>query len=293
MALPCRSPGWYQDEQDPTRLRYWNGSSWTSRRRPRPAWTLLSVELQPAALPGPEDPPGDRPTRDGPVEPAALSASSGAPSPAPLGAPGRRPSASRGPAGSLPPSSAAVVPPAARAPYGTGAWSSRRHPLAVAGALATVALMVMAVAVGIVRRGGGSATDISFINQANATCSRLLGGAAAAPQLRPGAGAVPSAASVSAQARRLDGAARRLAALPVSPGSSGAIRAWLSEWHSYVSDQLRYASLLAVAPAGDTAAERSARAASAGAASRADRFATANDLGACVIGARPAASARP
>jgi hypothetical protein len=34
-----RSPGWYDDPDDTDGIRYWDGSAWTSQRRPRPDWT--------------------------------------------------------------------------------------------------------------------------------------------------------------------------------------------------------------------------------------------------------------
>lgn len=42
-----RSPGWYQDPDDPTRVRHWNGRGWTGRRRPRPTWHVLPNDLAP------------------------------------------------------------------------------------------------------------------------------------------------------------------------------------------------------------------------------------------------------
>ncbi|MBO0747070.1 MAG: DUF2510 domain-containing protein, partial [Acidimicrobiaceae bacterium] len=42
-----RSPGWYQDPDDPTRVRHWNGRGWTGRRRPRPTWHVLPNDLSP------------------------------------------------------------------------------------------------------------------------------------------------------------------------------------------------------------------------------------------------------
>jgi hypothetical protein len=38
MAAP-QAPGWYPDDADTTALRYWDGQSWTSQRRPRPPWS--------------------------------------------------------------------------------------------------------------------------------------------------------------------------------------------------------------------------------------------------------------
>lgn len=42
-----RSPGWYQDPDDPTRVRHWNGRGWSGRRRPRPTWHVLPNDLSP------------------------------------------------------------------------------------------------------------------------------------------------------------------------------------------------------------------------------------------------------
>jgi hypothetical protein len=42
-----RAAGWYQDPDDPTRVRHWGGRGWTSRRRPRPGWHLVQVDLTP------------------------------------------------------------------------------------------------------------------------------------------------------------------------------------------------------------------------------------------------------
>ena len=32
-------PGWYPDPDDGGSIRYWNGSAWTEKRRPRPEWS--------------------------------------------------------------------------------------------------------------------------------------------------------------------------------------------------------------------------------------------------------------
>jgi len=47
MAAP-QAPGWYPDDADAAALRYWDGESWTSQRRPRPPWTGVG--------PGPDGP---------------------------------------------------------------------------------------------------------------------------------------------------------------------------------------------------------------------------------------------
>lgn len=35
---PAQSPGWYQDPDLADGLRYWDGTRWTDRRRPKPDW---------------------------------------------------------------------------------------------------------------------------------------------------------------------------------------------------------------------------------------------------------------
>jgi hypothetical protein len=51
-----RNAGWYQDPDDPTGVRYWTGRGWTSRRRPRPGWHVIPMDL--AADPSWENPGG-------------------------------------------------------------------------------------------------------------------------------------------------------------------------------------------------------------------------------------------
>lgn len=45
MRLPVpHVPGWYPDNEDQSVVRYWDGSDWTPRRRPRPAWAPTSTK---------------------------------------------------------------------------------------------------------------------------------------------------------------------------------------------------------------------------------------------------------
>ena len=44
-----RRPAWYPDPDRADRLRYWDGSSWTGRRRPRPRWTADGPDVIAAA----------------------------------------------------------------------------------------------------------------------------------------------------------------------------------------------------------------------------------------------------
>lgn len=39
-------PGWYEDANDPTRLRYWNGSEWTSQFRKRETQALATKPVR-------------------------------------------------------------------------------------------------------------------------------------------------------------------------------------------------------------------------------------------------------
>ena len=43
--LPAQ-PGWYVSPDDPGALRYWDGTSWSGRSRPRPPWTSRADELE-------------------------------------------------------------------------------------------------------------------------------------------------------------------------------------------------------------------------------------------------------
>lgn len=46
-------PGWYHDPTDPSRLRLWNGSSWTDDVRPAPAPPTPTIPPTPSTLPPP------------------------------------------------------------------------------------------------------------------------------------------------------------------------------------------------------------------------------------------------
>lgn len=64
-------PGWYPDPRDPTRSRWWDGSSWTGHlhdgdpgdQAPAPA---LSLAPSGPRMPGPDDPPAPNPRPHGP-----------------------------------------------------------------------------------------------------------------------------------------------------------------------------------------------------------------------------------
>lgn len=174
-----RLPGWYFDPDDPARLRYWNGKSWTNRRRLRPSWTIATRDI---ALPevGPEaDGSEDSPVLDGPVRPAALPAvaSSALTAPAPTnpldrssqpGGPGRRSATSLFlPGGPGSPQSGA----------GKGARDGVRRPLMALVAAVAVALLVMSVTVGVSHRYSAPVTVpvTRFVDAANTACAASMG----------------------------------------------------------------------------------------------------------------------
>ena len=39
------TPGWHDDPEDSTSLRYWDGSQWTDQRVPKPAKSITSQAL--------------------------------------------------------------------------------------------------------------------------------------------------------------------------------------------------------------------------------------------------------
>lgn len=44
-----KAPGWYRDPEDPALIRYWDGSHWTDKRRPRPEWAPAMTPAEEAA----------------------------------------------------------------------------------------------------------------------------------------------------------------------------------------------------------------------------------------------------
>jgi hypothetical protein len=57
-------PGWYPDPDNADAIRYWDGSTWTDKRRPRPGWTSPAPALGTADA-------GGAPRTDSPMEPGA------------------------------------------------------------------------------------------------------------------------------------------------------------------------------------------------------------------------------
>lgn len=54
MTTPPTPADWYPDPENPSGLRYWDGSSWTEHRAPAPAATEPSADVRPA-----DEPPAD------------------------------------------------------------------------------------------------------------------------------------------------------------------------------------------------------------------------------------------
>ena len=44
-----KAPGWYRDPEDPALIRYWDGSHWSDKRRPRPDWAPALTPAEEAA----------------------------------------------------------------------------------------------------------------------------------------------------------------------------------------------------------------------------------------------------
>jgi hypothetical protein len=65
-------PGWYDDPQDPSRLRWWNGTTWTAQTVPRPATPATPAYRTPAhQVPMHQTPAYQRPAHQTPSTPAA------------------------------------------------------------------------------------------------------------------------------------------------------------------------------------------------------------------------------
>jgi hypothetical protein len=313
-ALPGRRvPGWYRDPDDPDRLRYWSGSGWTARRRPRPVWAEASAEWIVAAPAEAEavayaDPDGtgeptdggrSGPVLEGPVRPAELPAIAAA-----VTGPAERSPGRKGPAAALGGGRGSNV--STRRPgLGTGPYSSwphpwlrRRGPARVVGMVAVIAMIAMIVAVGVVQPSGTAEwmlTDQSFVSRANALCQKSMPGATGA-STQPGMTAATGGTQVAtapsdpsqvvATAGAVDALANKLAALPVAAADQAHVRMWLASWHSWAYDQRLYAAAVSAHPSSAqpsdaTQAQTMAQAEE----DAADHFATVNGLLSCNLAA--------
>lgn len=281
-----RLPGWYFDPDDPARLRYWNGKSWTNRRRLRPSWTIATRDI---ALPevGPEaDGSEDSPVLDGPVRPAALPAvaSSALTAPAltnPLdrssqpGRPGRRSATSL------------FLPGGPGSPQGGAGKRARdgaRRPLMALAAAVAVALLVMSVTVGVSHRYSAPVTVsvTRFVDAANTACAASMGtlpravsapasGAASKLGSTPthsthslatkassahsssahsSAGEVLSASVAARSAKIVSALRNQLSSLPSANTAGAGVKRWLANWARFAKDRRAYAQLLTTNPPG-------------------------------------------
>jgi hypothetical protein len=230
-----RPPGWYADPDRAEAIRYWNGSRWTDRRRPWPAWSKA------ATAPSTASPAPATAAREG--------TTAGASSEVPLSG-GTPQKGFEG--GGLPPRE----PPQPGGGGGGGGGGgdsrppapSRRKWWLIAG-IAVLAAALVAVAGEALRpasHGPRVLTDTGFVQQANAACASTI------PGLRPpqngpfGTTITPSQAAdqIDHAAVGLDALAGRLRALPVNAADRPHVDGWLDGWARYTVAGRAYASFL-------------------------------------------------
>ena len=227
-----RPPGWYADPDRAEAIRYWSGTRWTDRRRPRPAWSkapLAPSGPRPAAATAARETTAVRAS-------AEVSAVSEA----------RRQGSIDG--GELPPHQ-----PPTRSGGGDGEDPRRparsRRKWWLVGGVAVLAAVAVAIAGEAMRpksHGPRVLTDTRFVQLANAECAKTI------PGLRPsdsgpfGSTITPAqaAAGIDHAAAGLDGLAGRIRALPASDVDRPHIRSWLDGWQLYTAAGRQYATFL-------------------------------------------------
>ncbi len=294
-VYPHERPGWYRDPDDPRKLRYWDGTSWTGRARRQPPWASRAEALEV----GCDD--FDR-SIEGPVHPRELRqpVASGAWSREWLTWRGHPPVGAwhrRGSSGGASSGWAARPQPAAKG-------GQARRPL-----LALVCLVLVAVAVVVssvafmspyarhemaVQRATARA-DSHFAALANADCTAVL------PKYRGVLANSVSGPAVAAAASEVDRLRTRLSSLPVSQLASATVIEWLGAWRHFTDFERRYAAMIGrpwrdggqVSPhkrvPGATAAVARAREQAQRWASFADQFTANLRVTACSLGRPPAA----
>jgi hypothetical protein len=229
-----RPPGWYADPDRAEAIRYWNGSRWTDRRRPWPAWS------RPAIAPNAASPAPATAAREGTTSGASSEVPvSGASPPKEFqggGLPPREPPETGGGGGGD--GSEGSRPPA----------PSRRKWWLIAGiaVVAAVAVVVGGEALRPASHGPRVLTDTRFVQQANDACAGTI------PGLRPpqngpfGTTITPSQAAgqIDHAAAGIDALARRLRALPVGAADRPRVVGWLAGWQRYTAAGRAYASFL-------------------------------------------------
>ncbi len=298
MDPSARRPAWYPDPDRPDRLRYWDGSRWADRRRPRPRWStdgppVLPVS-EPSALEGPartvELPApatGRGSTRQvGPSSPTTADTAPGVPSPAdgpppPPHPAGRPPGPPGGPSGS---GGGDEGGGGGRPRGGRRRWLV----LTAVAVLATGMVWVVGKALVPAAHGPRVVNDRHFISLANAQCSKTL------PTLRPaeegplGTPVTPAQAADGAD-KAADGMvqlADSLRSLPADPAARPYIDSWLDGWLRYAGLGHQWATFIRQHP---TTVKPSPPllAGIAHEASNEENFALANGLSACSFVATP------
>jgi hypothetical protein len=233
-AYSHERPGWYKDPDDPRRLRYWDGTTWTGRSRKRPPWAARTeaFEARYEEL--------DR-SIEGPVHPRELRepVASGAWSREWLSWRGRPPlpgwhrRVGEGGAG------VAWTP---RSQPSTGGRPARRPLLAVVSVVVVaVAVVVSSVAVITPYQDRQVATQQAvsrFAVLASKDCRATL------PKYRAVLVSGVDAPNIDAAAREVDLLRQRLSRLPAGQLISATVVEWLEVWGRFTASERRYAALV-------------------------------------------------
>lgn len=231
---PHERPGWYRDPDDPRRLRYWDGTSWTARSRKRPPWSVRAEAFEVS------DEELDRST-EGPVHPHELreTVASGASSREWLSWRGRAPLPGwhrRAGAGGVEAAWAPQFQPAAR--LGPG----RRRPLVAIACLVAIAVAVVVSSVAVITPYQNSqvatrAAEARYAVVAGKYCRAAL------PKYRDVLASSTNAPSIDAAAHQVDLLRKRLSAIPVAELISASVVEWLQVWARFTAAQRHYAAL--------------------------------------------------
>lgn len=294
-------PAWYPDPDRPDRLRYWDGTAWSARRRPRPRWSAEGPDI--VAGPGAN-------ALEGPVRAAELPApaagvgtsrqgGAGGPADSGDGAPTissskDAPMPIRRPAddGPLPPGG-----PGDPTGGGGGGDDGDHDPderrrrrwffFAAVAVLAAAAVWIAGAALVPSSHGPRVVHDAAFIRQANAECNAKLA-ALRPPDAGPfGSTITPAQAADSTDkaATGMDDLASSLRSIPAAAADRPFIDSWLDGWNRYAALGHQYATFLR--QHGNATPSKQMRDAITHEAALADNFVLANGLSACEFTAAP------
>jgi hypothetical protein len=273
--MPCepRVPGWYVDPDDSEVLRHWAGS-WTTRRRPRPGWTVGHADFTiDGAMHGP--------VLEGPARHGAWSS---APEATRVVAPTRVRSAPTPDPGRLTPWDGPTAAnlgwprPRDRA-WGPPRLVRPRRPLVALGALVIIAVLVAAATTGLAARPEPLISS-AFAAQANRACAASLS-ESVAPSAATAAG---EAAGLAAAAQRVNTLAATLTNLAGDTLSAPTVGLWLLGWSRWSVAAEGYASSLRSSSANLTSPTLEALASGARLdAAHANAFADAHGLSRCAL----------